>query len=418
TFTGCLAAAWTNMAAGRAGRPTLGPKTKRGPGMKNLRPRPAGASPAISVPDSINAEGSRRLVRPHSPAFAGVLLWPPADWTSPLPGGRVPSRMRIEIAEQPEALSNTFDALLAQVGELAALGRDTRQVLFIARGSSDNAAGDGGDPGRARAGRLASLASPSLATAYRAVLDLRGVLAVAVSQSGATEEIVTTLEWARRGGARTGAVTNVAGSPLTEVADLALITQAGEELAVPATKTYTTQLAALAVLALSIGKARGAEAEKPRVVVGAGLEAPHGASTVGSEAGAGVEGLLAVPDAVEAMLEVAPAAEVLAERLTYVDTLVVSGRGFAYSTALELSLKLKETCYVTAVGLSYADLVHGPIAIVDADTPALLGAAARGRGLPEMTALAGRIADAGADVYGIGGDADFAAACKATLPGP
>jgi fructoselysine-6-P-deglycase FrlB-like protein len=300
----------------------------------------------------------------------------------------VPSRMRVEIAEQPEALRRTFDALLPQVGALEALGRETRQVLFIARGSSDNAAVYGQYLCSVHAGRLASLAAPSVATVYRADLDLRGVLAVGVSQSGATEEIVTTLEWARRCGARTAAVTNVAGSPLAEAADVPLVTQAGTELAVPATKTYTTQLAALAVLALSIGKARGAE------------------------------GLLAVPDAVEAMLEVAPAAEVLAERLTYADTLVVSGRGFAYSTALELSLKLKETCYVTAVGLSYADLVHGPIAIVDAGTPALLVAAASGPVLPEMTGLAGRIADAGADVYGIGGDADFAAVCRSALPGP
>ena len=335
----------------------------------------------------------------------------------------MPSRMRVEIAEQPEALRRTFDALLPKVGALEALGRETRQVLFIARGSSDNAAVYGQYMCSVHAGRLASLAAPSVATVYRADLDLRGVLAVGVSQSGATEEIVTTLEWARRCGARTAAVTNVAGSPLAEAADVPLITQAGTELAVPATKTYTTQLAALAVLALSIGKARGAEGEEPRDVVGAGLEAPQGAPTVGSEAqpdvaGAGVEGLLAVPDAVEAMLEVAPAAEVLAERLTYVDTLVVSGRGFAYSTALELSLKLKEICYVTAVGLSYADLVHGPIAIVDADTPALLVAAASGPVLPEMTGLAGRIADAGADVYGIGGDADFAAVCRSALPGP
>jgi fructoselysine-6-P-deglycase FrlB-like protein len=300
----------------------------------------------------------------------------------------VPSQMRVEIAEQPEALRRTFDALLPQVGALEALGRETRQVLFIARGSSDNAAVYGQYLCSVHAGRLASLAAPSVATVYRADLDLRGVLAVGVSQSGATEEIVTTLEWARRCGARTAAVTNVAGSPLAEAADVPLVTQAGTELAVPATKTYTTQLAALAVLALSIGKVRG------------------------------VEGLLAVPDAVEAMLEVAPAAEVLAERLTYADTLVVSGRGFAYSTALELSLKLKETCYVTAVGLSYADLVHGPIAIVDAGTPALLVAAASGPVLPEMTGLAGRIADAGADVYGIGGDADFAAVCRSALPGP
>jgi fructoselysine-6-P-deglycase FrlB-like protein len=302
----------------------------------------------------------------------------------------VPSRMRVEIAEQPEALRRTFDALLPQVGALEALGRETRQVLFVARGSSDNAAVYGQYLCSVHAGRLASLAAPSVATVYRADLDLRGVLAVAVSQSGATEEIVTTLEWARRCGARTVAVTNVAGSPLAEAADVPLITRAGTELAVPATKTYTTQLAALAVLALSIGKG----------------------------AGAGVEVLAGVPDAVEAMLDVAPAAEALAERLTYVDTLVVSGRGFAYSTALELSLKLKETCYVTAVGLSYADLVHGPIAIVDADTPALLVAAASGPMLPEMTGLARRIAGARADVYGIGGDPDFAAVCRSALPGP
>jgi glucosamine 6-phosphate synthetase-like amidotransferase/phosphosugar isomerase protein len=318
--------------------------------------------------------------------------------------------MRIEIAEQPEALSNTFDALLAQVGELAALGRDTRQVLFIARGSSDNAAVYGQYLCSARAGRLASLASPSLATAYRAVLDLRGVLAVAVSQSGATEEIVTTLEWARRCGARTVAVTNVAGSPLTEVADLALITQAGEELAVPATKTYTTQLAAMAVLALSLQP--GGSGVEPPGGAGIGVEAPRGPGS-GVEAGA----LRGVPGAVAAMLEVAPAAEALAERLVEVGTLVVSGRGYAYSTALEVALKLKETCYLTAVGLSYADLVHGPIAVVDHDTPALLVAAGDGPILPEMTGLARRIAGTGADVYGIGGDREFVAACRTALPG-
>ena len=301
----------------------------------------------------------------------------------------MPSRMRVEIAEQPEALRRTLEALLPQVGALEALGRETRQVLFIARGSSDNAAVYGQYLCSVHAGRLVSLAAPSLATVYRADLDLHGVLAVAVSQSGATEEIVTTLDWARHCGARTVAVTNVAGSPLTEAADVALVTRAGRELAVPATKTYTTQLAALAVLALSMGR---------------------GAS--------GLEALRGVPDAVEAMLEVAPAAEALAGRLTDADTVVVSGRGFAYSTALELSLKLKETCYVTAVGLSYADLVHGPIAVLDAGTPALLVAAAEGPMLPEMTGLARRITGTGADVYGIGGDHDFAAACRSTLPGP
>jgi glutamine---fructose-6-phosphate transaminase (isomerizing) len=302
-----------------------------------------------------------------------------------------PSRMRLEIAEQPAALRRTFEALLPQAAELRAVARGARQVLLIARGSSDNAAVYGQYLCSVRGGRLATLASPSLATAYRAELDLRGVLAVAVSQSGATEEIVGTLGWARRCGAGTVAVTNVAGSLLTEVADVALVTQAGQEVAVPATKTYTTQLAAMAVLALALA----------------------GGDATGEEAALG-----RVPDAVAAMLKAAPDAEALAGRLTYADTLVVSGRGYAYSTALELSLKLKETCYVTAVGLSYADLVHGPIAIVDASTPALLVAAADGPMLPEMVGLARRIGNAGAHVYGIGGDPAFAAACRAVLPGP
>jgi glucosamine 6-phosphate synthetase-like amidotransferase/phosphosugar isomerase protein len=307
----------------------------------------------------------------------------------------VPSRMRAEIAEQPEALGRTFEALLPQVGELEALARDTRQVLFIARGSSDNAAVYGQYLCSARAGRLASLAAPSLATVYAARLDLRGVLAVAVSQSGATEEIVTTLDWSRVCGARAVAITNQPASPLTEVADVSLVTQAGDERAVPATKTYTTQLAAMAVLASALSGSPG-----------------------GRGGGIATEELGPVPEAVGAMLAAAPAAEELAERLLGVDTVVVSGRGFAYSTALELALKLKEACYLTAVGLSYADLVHGPIAIVDADTPALLVAAGDGPMVAEMTGLAHRIAAAGAGVYGIGGDPGFAAACRAALPGP
>ena len=324
----------------------------------------------------------------------------------------MPSRMRVEIAEQPEALRRTFEALIPQAGELKTLARETRQVLFVARGSSDNAAVYGQYLCSVQGGRLASLASPSLATAYRADLDLHGVLAVAVSQSGATEEIVATLDWARRGGARTIAVTNVAGSPLTEVADVALVTQAGQELAVPATKTYTTQLAAMAVLALALNDER-ARLGREQSMAGAG------GGSLGAWVGgrAGVEALERIPDAVAAMLDVAPAAEALAGRLTYADTLVVSGRGYAYSTALELALKLKEACYVTAVGLSYADLVHGPIAIVDAQTPALLVAAVDGPMLPEMVGLARRIGASGAHVYGIGGDQDFAAACRATLPG-
>jgi len=261
-------------------------------------------------------------------------------------------------------------------------------VLFIARGSSDNAAVYGQYLCSVRGGRLATLASPSVATAYGARLDLEGVLAVSVSQSGRTEEIVATQDWARTCGARTVAVTNGEGSPLAERADLALVTRAGEELAVPATKTFTTQLAALAVLGLAL-------------------------------AGDDVGRLRVVPEALDRALGAAEAAEALAERLTYVERLAISARGYAYACARELALKLQEACYVTALGLSYADLEHGPIAVVDAATPALLLAASRDEPmLGPMTALAHRCRSEGAHVYGIGGDAEFAAACSVALPDP
>jgi glucosamine--fructose-6-phosphate aminotransferase (isomerizing) len=298
------------------------------------------------------------------------------------------TRMRTEISEQPAAVAATLDELLPLAGEIERLGEGLRQVLFIARGSSDNAAVYGQYLCSMRAGRLGVLASPSMATAYRASVDLSGVLAVAVSQSGRTDEIVATQEWASACGARTVAVTNAADSPLAAQADLALVTRAGEELAVPATKTFTTQLAALAVLGLALGGDRD-----------------------------GLETLRGVPEAIERALGAAGAAEALADHLTYVQQLVVSARGYAYAIARELALKLEEACYVTALGLSYADLEHGPIAIVDADTPALLIAAEQDAAmLSAMTALARRCSEEGGHVYGIGGDDEFSAACLAALP--
>jgi glucosamine--fructose-6-phosphate aminotransferase (isomerizing) len=296
--------------------------------------------------------------------------------------------MAREIAEQPGALAATIDALLPLRPDAAALGRPTREVLLIARGTSDNAAVYGSYLIQAYAGRLATLAAPSVATTYRSRLDLSGVLAVALSQSGQTREIVETLAWARDCGARTLAITNGAGSPLAQAADLAFITLAGTEQAVPATKTYTTQLAALAVLALGLG---------------ADLDPGE---------------LRAVPEAVAAMVTRPPDFTAIVDELALVPGVVVSGRGLAYSAALELALKLKEACYLHAMGLSWADLLHGPIAVVDADTPAIVLAADSGPTLAGTVELALRVTSAGARAYGIGGGPELAAACSRSLPGP
>jgi glutamine---fructose-6-phosphate transaminase (isomerizing) len=303
--------------------------------------------------------------------------------------GQQATHMRTEIGQQPAALRATIGALLPRAAEATALARDTRQVLFIARGTSDNAAVYGSYLIQAYAGRLATLASPSIATAYRSRVDLSGVLAVALSQSGKTEEIVETMAWASDCGAATMAITNGAASPLAETADVAFVTEAGTERAVPATKTFTTQLAALAVLAIGLG----ADLDPGEL-----RQAPDE-----------IEALLAGPGDLED-----PIVTELAGDLG----VVVSGRGLAYAAALELALKLKEACYLHAMGLSYADLLHGPIAVVDAQTPAILLAADSGPTLRGTVELASRVTGAGARAYGIGGGDLLAAACTRALPGP
>ncbi|MEO3812908.1 SIS domain-containing protein [Sphaerisporangium sp. B11E5] len=299
------------------------------------------------------------------------------------------TKMRSEIAEQPAALRATLDALLPRVDEVEALAARTRHLVFVARGTSDNAAVYGRYLVEAYAGRMAGLAAPSIATTYKRKIDLSGALAVGLSQSGRTEEIVETLAWAKDCGAATVAITNGgAGSPLAQAADLALCTEAGVEEAVPATKTYTTQLAALAVLALGLG------------------------------ADVKADDLARVPDAVEELVADPGDLDAVVEGLAGVAGVVVSGRGMAFSTALETALKLKEACYLHAMGLSYADLLHGPIAVVDRDTPALLVAAGEGPTLPGTVALARRVTGAGAAAYAVGGGAELAGAATAALNGP
>ncbi len=302
------------------------------------------------------------------------------------------THMRAEIAAQPAALAATIQALLPRTAEIAALADGARQVLFFARGTSDNAAVYGSYLIQTAAGRLASLGSPSVATTYHSRVDLAGTLAVALSQSGRTQEIVETLGWARDCGARTVAITNSADTPLAELADLALITEAGIERAVPATKTFTCQLAALAVLSIGLGgKLDVAELHR-------------------------------LPEAIDHLLDrlTAPGNGIdeIVDDLAGVDGLVVSARGLAYSAALELALKIKEACYLHAMGISYADLQHGPIAVVDAATPAIVMAADGGPTLDAAIGLARRATSAGAKAYAIGGGAALAEVASRALPGP
>ena len=252
------------------------------------------------------------------------------------PGGL----MAAEVAEQPEALSRLLDAH-ASLAAVATRIRSAapRFVLLAARGTSDHAALYAKYLVETTLGLPCGLVSTSVYTAYERQPDLHGVLWVAVSQSGGSPDLVESTERARAGGALTLAVTNSDDSPLQRACELSVDVLAGPERSVAATKTYTSSLLALWLL------------------VRAWACLPH-------------EPARQVPDWTRAALEV-DIDDVVA-RFRFVDKLVTTSRGYAYPTAREAALKLMETCYLSAHAFSGADLLHGPLAMVDADRPVLV----------------------------------------------
>src|SRR6478672_6532670 len=155
--------------------------------------------------------------------------------------------MRREMGEQPEVLSR----LLSRPVEIEAA--DVAGVVIVARGSSDHAAVYGRYLLELATHRPVALAAPSLYTRYGARTNASGWLVVGVSQSGKTPEIVDVVERLRAGGGQAIAITNDADSPLAATSEVVIELGAGEERAVPATKTFTAQMAAFAVLAASLG---------------------------------------------------------------------------------------------------------------------------------------------------------------------
>ena len=143
--------------------------------------------------------------------------------------------MAAEMAVQPEVLARVTARAPADTSAVrAVLPRPLAGIVFLARGSSDNAAVFGRYLAELRAGRPAGLAAPSLYTRYHATVDWHGYLVVALSQSGATPEIISTCQAARTGGAVVLGITNEPRSPLADTVDLLLSTDAGPERTVPA----------------------------------------------------------------------------------------------------------------------------------------------------------------------------------------
>ena len=249
-----------------------------------------------------------------------------------------------EIIEQPRILADLLQGQRAHIQSIARAiqSAEIDYVFLAARGTSDNAGRYAQYLWGSGNGLPIALATPSLFTLYETPPRLRRALVVGVSQSGKSPDIVRVLEEGRRQGCPTLAITNDPDSDLNQAADYQIDIQAGEEKAVAATKTYTAELMALAMLSAAM----------------------KGSTEMD-------ETLERVPGWVEETLRQDDEIGQAAERYRYMEQCVVLGRGFNYATAFEWSLKLKELTYVAAEPYSSADFQHGPIAVVDQGYPVL-----------------------------------------------
>lgn len=273
-----------------------------------------------------------------------------------------------EILSQPEVLARLLDRETEPTRRIVAALPPFEYVLIAARGTSDHAATYAKYAWSALAGFPVALATPSLYTLYDRPPRMAGALVVGVSQSGQSPDIVAVVEAGRRQGRPTLAITNDGSSPLAQAADHVIELHAGLERSVAATKTYTAQLAVMALIAAALSGSPERLAE-----------------------------LRTAPEAVAAALAVAPEVARRAERYRYMQQCVILGRGFNYATVFELALKLKELTYVMASAYSSADFRHGPIATVDDGLAAIL-IMPRGATFDDMLQLAGDLRGRGAEL--------------------
>jgi glutamine---fructose-6-phosphate transaminase (isomerizing) len=249
-----------------------------------------------------------------------------------------------EIHEQPACLEQLLRSQRRQAEAIAQAVRslNIRYAFLAARGTSDNAGRYANYLWGSRNRLPLALATPSLFTYYQQPPKLDGALVIGISQSGRSPDIVSVLEEGRRQGCPTLAITNEPDSPLGKAADFLLDIQAGEEKAVAASKTYTAELMAVAMLSSALSDQETAWHE-----------------------------LAQVPGWVEQVLVMDEEFAQMSQRYRYMEQCVVIGRGYNYATAFEWALKLKELSYVAAEPYSSADFLHGPIAIVERGFPVM-----------------------------------------------
>jgi glucosamine--fructose-6-phosphate aminotransferase (isomerizing) len=255
-----------------------------------------------------------------------------------------------EIHEQPKAI---LDTLIGRIPDLNLglenLSRDISKVALIACGTAYHAA----MVGKYVIERLANLPSSAhIASEFRFSPSVDpGTLAIVISQSGETLDSLMALREAKRLGCRTLAVCNVTGSTLTREADFTFMTRAGPEIGVAASKTFSTQLVAVLLIAAQLGRERGVlDPEEVRHLI---------------------TEMRQLPRQVQSVLDNSGAVKLTAEWISSAKDVFFIGRNLNYPIALEGALKLKEISYIHAEGYPAGELKHGPIALFTKETPVI-----------------------------------------------
>ncbi len=268
--------------------------------------------------------------------------------------------MQKEIFEQPRALVDTIggrakagedDVFLPDLGLEPEELKNINRLVLLACGTSWHAAlvGKFWLEGLARVPAEVDLGSEFR---YRDPLVGPGDLVVAISQSGETADTLAALREATSKGAKAVAICNVVGSTLTREAGGVIYTHAGPEIGVASTKAFTTQLVVLYMLAVHLGRVRGA------------LDAQQGAALIND--------LVALPGLLQQTLENEQTVREVAEKYAEAQDFLYLGRGLCYPIALEGALKLKEISYIHAEGYPAGEMKHGPIALIDHEMPVVV----------------------------------------------
>jgi glucosamine--fructose-6-phosphate aminotransferase (isomerizing) len=262
-----------------------------------------------------------------------------------------------EIDEQPRAVEDTLrgrvdlaagDVVGEEIGISAELAKSIGRVYFVACGTSAHAA-MAGRYWVEQLARIPAIVEIGSEVRYRDPVFGPNDLVVAVSQSGETLDTLAALKTAKAQGAHILAVANVIDSAIPRASDAALYTHAGPEIGVASTKCFTTQLVAMLLLSVYLGRRRGTlSVDDARRVLDA---------------------LARVPHQMRAVLAKADDVRYLAKKYMRAQHMLFLGRGTGYPMALEGALKLKEISYVHAEGYAAGEMKHGPIALIDEDMP-------------------------------------------------